>query len=121
MGIIRNEEIEARKKQALYQDKKDNPVKYALIELESEKDELVARLVKSARDNYINSGNLRAYSEIRKGDSMHLEGNKTAEALIAAWMQEFDPSFVPNVKIDRDCSGNYAYHAPVIVTFTRVR
>ena len=121
MGIIRNEEIEARKKQALYQDKKDNPVKYALIELESEKDELVARLVKSAREIYVRDGILKAVSEIRNGDSIHLDGNKAAEGLIAKWMQECDPTLVPTVIIGRDCSGNYAYHAEVIVTFTRVR
>ncbi len=114
MAIIRDEERKLRAGQ--------NPstkpiVEEAMALLKLYRREIVDDIVESTRRRYVAKGELKA------GVDMHeqfrpLEGNSKAEALIASWLKEYDPSLKATVKIGPDCSGNLQYHPELVVTFT---
>ncbi len=121
MDIIREQEIRARREYMEAEEKRNNPLKYAFLDLDKEKDNIVAALVKSARENFIKGGDvqLRGRTDIRQSSSYYLVGNMDAQNLIASWLQEVDPRInQPIVTIGRDESGNLQYAAEVIATFT---
>jgi acyl carrier protein len=118
MGIIRDYERQARNEYLASEDKRNNPVKYALAELNSLKSTLVTALVESARKNYISNGTLKAVVDLDFESSFHLVNNKDATELIRQWMESEDPDLVAVVKIGPDCSGKPRYAAQVVVEFT---
>lgn len=119
MGIIRDEDIKAREDYLDAEERRNNPVKYALLELEHRKSLIVPELIESARKQYVKSGTVRGRTTLRFTDSecRVLEGLTGAQDLIASWLEDVDPSFRVNVKIGPDCSGNYRYESEVVAEF----
>lgn len=115
--IIRDKEIQARKIKAIEDDKRANPVKYALLDLEASKDEIVAALVESTRQIYTRDGTLKGVADAKDGSASRLVDNVEAQQLIARWLEEYDPSLKATVKIGPDCSGNWNSTAEIVVTF----
>lgn len=120
MDIIREEEIRARRERVEAEEKRNNPLKYALLDLEQQKKSIVDALVKSARESFVKGDTrLLARADIKGESSRILIGIRQAQDLIATWLQEVDPRVnQPIVKIGPDCSGNLQYAAEIAVMFT---
>lgn len=120
MDIIRKEEIRARREHMEAEDRRNNPLKYALLDLEQQKKSIVDALVKSARESFVKGDKeLRARADIKGESSRMLIGIRQAQDLIATWLQEVDTRVnQPIVKIGPDCSGNRQYSAEITVRFT---
>lgn len=120
MDIIREEEIRKRQKYLDAEDRRNNPLKYALLELEQKKDEIVATLVRSARKNFTEGATrLHASADIKQQSSHFLVGCRQAQDLITTWLKEVDSRIqLTSVNIGPDCSGNIPYAAEITVEFT---
>lgn len=119
MGLLRDEDLTARKNVESGLRTPDHLDSLALDELSAIKDEIVEQVVGSARANYIKSGKLKAVLDLRTDNRNRLVRNARAEELIRGWLEEYDPKYRAEVRIGPDCSGNWVTFPELVVTFER--
>lgn len=117
MGILRDEDIEARRNVEAGLRTPENLDKLALDELVAIRYELTEHILVSAR--YIKTGTLKAGVDIRTKHRERLVRNTRAEELIRGWLEEYAPKYRAEVRIGPDCSGNWVTFPELVVTFER--
>jgi len=96
MGIIDDATLRLRAQyQRPHELEHDQHIEALLSDLRNDKVKIVSDIIDATREFYIQTGELRATSAV----SGYLAGNTTAQDLIASWLQEEDPSYVPTVRI----------------------
>lgn len=118
MGIIRDQELIARKAHLNSLETPADPVAQALLDLQARKTSIVDALTASAREHFIKTGRLEAAADIHAESSMYLVDEPTAAKLIKQWMREVDSSLTASVRVVGDYSGNLNYAAQIVVLFS---